>query len=110
MPQGASSSFSSEGLSPFPLHPKAWRRGVSHRRDHTLSAGKMDCPAAVASPLRTHPGLCRWVALLQPQMTLALQVPRLCSKGLALVPLLKEELRATGHSGNSRRCHCCHFF
>lgn len=50
-----------------------------------------------------------WVALLQPQMTLVLQVPRLCSEGLALVPLLKEP-RATGCSGSSRRCHCRHFF
>lgn len=50
------------------------------------------------------------MALLRPQMTLALQVPWLCSEGLALVLLLKEELRATGRSGNSWRCHCRHFF
>lgn len=51
------------------------------------------------------------------QMTLALQVPRFGSEGLTvvpwvrpLVPLLKEELRATGRSGSSWRCHCRHFF
>lgn len=51
------------------------------------------------------------------QMTLALQVPRPGSKGLALVPwvrllvpMLVELLRARGRSGSSRRCHCRHFF
>ena len=51
------------------------------------------------------------------QMTLALQVPGVGSKGLALVlwvrplvPLLQELLGATGHSGNSGRRHCRHFF
>lgn len=51
------------------------------------------------------------------QMTLFLQVALLCSEVLALVlwarplgPLLKEELRATGRSRDSRRCHWHHFF
>lgn len=51
------------------------------------------------------------------QMTLALQVPRLGSEGLALVPwvrllvpMLEEWLRAMGRNGSSRRCHCRHFF
>lgn len=51
------------------------------------------------------------------QMTLALQVSGLGSEGLALVLwvwplvlLLKELLRAKGHSGNSGGRHCCHFF
>lgn len=49
-------------------------------------------------------------------MMLTLQVSRLRPEGQALVllrllvPLLKEELRATGQSGGSQRCHCCHFF
>ena len=43
-------------------------------------------------------------------MTLVLWVARLCSEGLALMPLLKEELGATGCNGSSRRCHCRHFF
>lgn len=47
---------------------------------------------------------------------LTLQVSRLRPEGQdlvllrLLVPLLKEELRATGQSCGSQRCHCCHFF
>lgn len=85
-----------------------------------MSAEKTDtdCPAAMSSLLMTHLGLCpvRGPAAAS-QMTLALQVPPLCSEVLALVlwvrplvPLLKVELRATGRSRNSRTCHCRHFF
>lgn len=54
--------------------------------------------------------------LWAPQMMLTLQASRLRPEGQALVllrplvPLLKEELRATGQSGGSQRCHCCHLF
>lgn len=90
---------------------------ISHRRQHVMSVGKMGCPGAGCCPLGTRPGPCPQVTLLRPQMTLVLQVPRLDSEGLALVPwvrllvpMLKELLRATGRRGSSRRCHCRHFF
>lgn len=83
-----------------------------------MSARKMDCPVAVSCPLRLHLDLCPWVAGPVPSsQVLVLQVHWLGPEMLALVlfvrllvPLLKEELRATGRSGISWRCHCRHFF
>ena len=76
-----------------------------------MSARKMDCPVAVSCPLRLHLDLCPWVAGPVPSsQVLVLQVHWLGPEMLALVlfvrllvPLLKEELRATGRSGQRSR-------
>lgn len=102
-----------------PEDSQVWERGVI---SHGGEQGHFPGPTAVSGSLRTgRLHLYPQTALCQPQMTLALQVPWLISELLALllalvmwvgslVPLLKEELRAGGRSGNSWRCHCRHFF
>lgn len=76
-----------------------------------------DCPAAVSSSIRTHIDLSLGGHCSRSQMTLALWEALFCSEGLALVlwvrplmPLLKEELKAKGCSGNSQGFHWRHFF
>lgn len=72
----------------------------------------------MSCPLRLQLALCPWVAGPVPSsQVLVLQVHWLGPERLPLVlfvrllvPLLKEELRATGRSGISWRCHCRHFF